>query len=212
MYGDKNSPIIDIKSSQPYQVFLLANRLRRLKNIQQENFLNIKESLCLNLIPGSRLNTKKIRLKLRKLEKALQSKSLAKDEEISIRYEDIKSSMKLLDDIDETRKKIQRMKEIMENLKKIKININSVFLTFKYRIQRDVFYSILPSSRIQSWMKLYSVYKIGSRRVFVGQPPSPINIKWEHLAKNLFSKISRRAISWSLFTLCFIIRKSLWLI
>lgn len=119
-------------------------------------------------------------------------------EEIELRKE-IKETVSLLRKFDKNQRKISGTEAVINKMKKVQRNIRSVFITFKYRIQRDLFFKIFPSSRYQSWYKLYGNFKIGKNRVYFLEPPSPININWENLDKGGCEKFGRRLISWMFF-------------
>ena len=120
---------------------------------------------------------------------------------------DIASALKLLQKFEENKEKIRKTEENIQRMKQIKRNIKSVFLTFKYRIQRDVFARVIPSSRYQAWSNLYGDFRIGNTRIYAVNPPNPINIDWMNLDKMWDEKFFRRLASWGCYLALFIIRK-----
>lgn len=199
----KSSPISDIKVAQPLPVFILSTRLDGLLRARQKILHNIKQSLCLQLMPGKNINTEKMKDKLLGILKTTKRKG--KDEE-ELRSE-IKATISLLNEFELNKKGIHITEVVMNKLKKVQRNIGSVFITFKYRIQRDIFHKIFPSSKYQSWYKFYGNYKIGKNRVYVVDPPSPINISWKNLDRKGCEKFFRRFSSWIIFLGFFFIRK-----
>lgn len=122
---------------------------------------------------------------------------------------DIRDAIKLLDKFERNKQKVKRIEKEIKVQKERKRHIKSIFVTFKYRVQRDIFYKLLPSSKYQSWIEFYGNYKIGGNRIFGVIPPSPININWRNHDKQYIEKFCRRFFSWLLYISLYIIRKVL---
>lgn len=96
---------------------------------------------------------------------------------------------------------------LIEEEKKKKRKIKSVFVTFKNRAQRKAFSRLLPKSILQNKLQCVKKFKIKENSIFVRDPPDPININWRNFNLNLKNKLTRRCISWIIFILIFFIRK-----
>ena len=206
----KESPIIDIKSAQPYPIFILSSKLDALMQKQQKLLIEVKDSLCLSLIPHKDINIQKMRAKIilltvRSTETSQLSHYHTKRHTYS--KQDVKDALKVLKNLEEVQRKIKIYEASMERLRRLTMEIKGLFITFKYRSQRDHFFRVLPSSRFQSWIKSYENYKIGGRRIYLIEPPSPININWWNLDMSGFDKFLRRFVSWFLYIILFFIRK-----
>lgn len=183
-------------------VFILSTKLDSLFRERQKLLFKIKQSLCLQLMPGKGINTEKMKEKLLKILKETTRKG---NDEVELRKE-VREAIILLNRFEVNKKRITGTEGAINKMKKIQRNIQSVFITFKYRLQRDMFYKIFPSSKYQSWYKFYGNYKIGKNRVYVIEPPSPINIRWENLDRSACDKFLRRFFSWVIFASFFFIR------
>jgi hypothetical protein len=93
---------------------------------------------------------------------------------------EIKEFFNLIKKLEENKKKIRLVEKWTEEVKNKNIEIKSLFVTFNYRKQRDLFHEILPSSRL---------------------------LAWNNLDKSDFFKILRRFLSWAIFFSMFIVRK-----
>ena len=197
------SPIIDIKVAQPFPIFRLSNELDRLEHEQQLKIMKLVEEFY----PNTEFTKKKNNIfDIKKfLIKAVREKMDITKSKIA--RVDAQTLISQIYEILEINKKMKKVEKDMGEIQLEQRQIKSIFVTFKYRREREIFYRLFPTSWLQTWLKLYADYSMKGKDFYVSIPSSPANINWKNLDRGTGQKMARRVCSWCVYFLLFLIRK-----
>lgn len=204
---------MDIKVAQPHIVYKRSLQLVKLESKRQKLLAKLKSAWNTDLLPTSTIKLGSI---LDEFKNIIFNNIIDKDD--PLRIKDAKICYKIVKKLITMHEKIKNYEREIDGFKEKKRDIDSMFVTFRYRSDKKIFKTMFPTSRTQSFFGCYKKIqleaeeeeklpglsrktskKIIKKDITAIDPVDPLNINWSHLDRSNLSKCRRRTCSWILY-------------
>lgn len=200
-YQYAGNPLIDIQVAHSKELILLTNEKIKIKNLIQKAVIYIKEKSKVPMPNSKKLNITKLVNKIRMAFIFANKKDKKK----------IKYTFQVLKRVERLNSMLNKIDEKIHKENKQSKEIKGVFITFQTTKDRKFFYNLLEYSwnhRFRRCLKKSQGFYIGGNMIYASKPPQPININWKNYSYPFWEKVKRRVVSWSVYFLLYLLRKS----
>lgn len=183
-------------------MIVLRKKLLKLRDKKEDLTVKFMRTWKTNII----LDIEKINFELLKKEfEKIKNNEIEAYKNDPTAKKDAVTSLKIINELVKTQFDILDSEIKIEESKKKKREIKSVFVTFNKRDQKTAFFRLLPKSLIQNKLQCVQKFQIKENSIYVKNPPDPININWKNFNLKFRGKLARRCFSWFVFIAVFYI-------
>lgn len=212
---------MDIKVVQPHLVYKRSFQLVKLEAKRQKLLIKLQEVWNTDLLPTKYMKLGAI---YDEFQNIIDNNIIDKHDPLKLK--DAKTCLQIVKNLIIMHEKIKNFEREIDSFKFKKRDIESVFVTFKYRSDKKLFKTMFPRSRTQGFFGCYKSIeleeeetdaelalerkkskKIRTRNITAIDPVDPLNVNWGHLDRSAGEKCRRRTCSWILYLIFYAFRK-----